>query len=171
MVALPTSSLISDTIVCFEDMVRGMNLNPGNDGVKYLWNTGDTTQILTVIQKGDYSVTITNSAGCSSEDAVNLLEDCNGNIWLPSAFTPDGDGKNETFVLQGRGIETVELMVFNRWGELIWTGKSLGDSWDGKHKGNEVPIDVYVWKLSYSAFNHKGVIEQKTKIGHVALVR
>jgi len=69
-------------------------------------------------------------------------------IWIPNTFTPDGDGINEGFFVDGFGLKEVELRIFNRWGDQLFhqTGKNTQVIWDGEYKGSLVQDDVYVYK-------------------------
>lgn len=170
----PISRLMNDTIICFEDYPDGFVLTAGRGGTdEYLWNTlaQETTPSITVTQRDQYMVRITNEYGCQITDNVFIKNDCPAQIWLPNSFTPDQDGNNEVFRIQGRGVESVELLVFNRWGELIWTGNSVGDFWDGTYNGFPVQQDVYVYKLTYSYMNSNERTEEKSRVGRVAIIR
>lgn len=171
--ALPESRLHDDTTLCFDDFDGGLFLNPGRGADRYLWSTGEETQVINVEEPGLYLVNIYNEIGCFITDNVTIYEDCPANVWLPNAITADGNGLNDNFIIQGRSIESVNVLVFNRWGELIWEGNRIGASWDGTHQvtGLEVQQDVYVYKLSYSYINVKGSKIEKRRIGHVALIR
>lgn len=68
------------------------------------------------------------------------------NIYHPSAFTPNGDGLNDTFQVFGQYTESVEFKIFNRWGEMLFITTDLGVSWDGNFKGNAVPEGTYVFR-------------------------
>lgn len=170
---LPVSDLIEDTTLCFEDLPDGLNLDPGRNGIGFQWGTGAITQVINVQQAGTYVVEITNGAGCTLTDQVTIKEDCPAAIWLPNSFTPSNDGLNENWEIKGRGVESVELLVFNRWGELIWTGEAIGESWDGTYEatGNPVQQDVYVYKLSYKYINVAGNLKSKFRVGSVAVIR
>lgn len=91
-------------------------------------------------------------------------------VYVPNAFTPDGDGINDIFypVVNALDPEKYELFIFNRWGELIFNTESITTGWDGSHKGIKSKQDVYVWKIVA-----KDLIEGKKRIyyGHVSLLR
>ena len=171
--SLPESRLGNDTVVCFEDEPNGLSLNTGRVGNTYLWSTMETTQLIDINAPGTYVVDITNQVGCTKRDWIKVQEDCPSHVWLPNSFTPDGDGLNETWIIKGRSIETVEVLVYNRWGELIWEGHALGDFWDGTHMRyeNEVQQDVYVYHLKYTYVNIGGGQESKSRIGTVTMLR
>ncbi|WNJ18160.1 PKD domain-containing protein [Pontibacter sp. G13] len=73
----------------------------------------------------------------------------------PNAFTPNGDGTNEYFTFRGIYINTFEVQIFDRWGELIFQSNSLFDSWDGRYKGMPAPEGVYVYKVVATANDGK----------------
>jgi gliding motility-associated-like protein len=91
-------------------------------------------------------------------------------IYVPNAFTPDGDGINDVFlpILSGLDPLTYELMIFNRWGELIFETQNYGQSWDGYYKGIMSQEDVYVWKIKVKDAIHN---EKHDYIGHVTLLK
>ena len=68
-------------------------------------------------------------------------------FYIPNAFTPNGDGMNDTFGIKGEGLEDFKLVIFNRWGEEIFQSENPKDQWDGKYKGQAVQQDVYTYQL------------------------
>ncbi len=91
-------------------------------------------------------------------------------VYVPNAFTPNEDGKNDVFmpVLAGHNTDIYEFNVFNRWGELIYKSNSSEDGWNGKHRGQDVPGGVYVWTLKTGSKVGKVINAQK---GQVTLIR
>ncbi len=87
--------------------------------------------------------------------------------YVPNAFTPNGDGLNDTFYPVLRGVKKFELQIFDRWGELIFSSNSSEHVWDGTFKGQECKQDVYNYKLVL--LNVKG--EEKMYSGGVMLYR
>ena len=162
-----------DRDVCFDPPPHHLELDAGNPGCTYLWNTGETTQHILAERYGAYSVTITTQEGCSINGTIDLVEYCPPTIWMPSAFTPDADGVNDLFGPIGHNIATVELDIFDRWGELVYTGKDGDALWDGTVGGSLAPDGVYVWKIAYrfitDALGSQGNAEEA--VGHVTLLR
>jgi len=68
-------------------------------------------------------------------------------IWIPNAFTPDGDFTNDFFFIDGYGIKELQVQIFDRWGLKLYDEIGVDQSWDGTYKGNLVPTDVYVYKV------------------------
>jgi gliding motility-associated-like protein len=84
------------------------------------------------------------------ESLVNVRIDCEpARIQLPNAFTPDGDGINDTFgILTKAGKEyVVEMQIWNRWGQLVFSSRDGQARWDGSHKGRPAPADEYAYRI------------------------
>ncbi len=111
-----------------------------------------------------------NTLGCQDTicQEVNVIADFS--IYVPNAFSPDGDGNNEYFfpVLNGPFPEDFTLYVFDRWGALIFVTNDHLAKWDGSFRGRAVQQDVYVWKISY---REAGNDEENVIGGHVSLIR
>jgi len=93
---------------------------------------------------------VTNSYGCRDSVEHDIIINPGFTFYIPNAFTPNHDGTNESFKGIGIGIKTYTLMIFDRWGELIFQSDDLEKGWDGtfKGKGGEVVQEgVYVWKV------------------------
>jgi gliding motility-associated-like protein len=91
----------------------------------------------------------------------------NEDVFVPNVFTPNGDGKNDDLRVYGNLIQSIDLTIFNQWGELIFNTKDKNKGWDGRHKGVMQPITVYVYVLK-AVMQNGSVI---TKKGSVTLVR
>jgi len=88
-------------------------------------------------------------------------------IYFPNAFSPDGDGWNEFFGPNGHYIDSFEMQIFNRWGELIYTTNDILAPWDGTYGGSPAPTGVYVYK--YRAEGH--YFPPVDGMGHLTLLR
>lgn len=112
--------------------------------------------------------------GCVDTSCVNVVVNDGLLYYVPNAFTPDGDGKNDIFlpILNNFDPNEYEFLIFNRWGELIFQTDNLNVGWDGmasKGPVNEkVMNDVYVWKINGKDRDSNKVIEL---IGHVTLFK
>lgn len=91
-------------------------------------------------------------------------------LYVPNAFTPNGDGYNDVFkpVLSQTAFENYEFMIFNRWGDLIYSTTEINDGWDGRHNNSDATDDVYVWRIKLKEQDN---IEIKSYVGHFNLVR
>jgi gliding motility-associated-like protein len=125
--------------------------------ISRLWDLGDGSKdssqnpIHTYKDTGTYTVCleIINQFGCSSRICSQLIINPVWSFYIPNAFSPDGDGKNETFNGLGQGISDYELYIFDRWGDLIFKSVSLNVPWDGRVNGGSkiAQQDVYVYKV------------------------
>ncbi|PKQ64318.1 hypothetical protein BZG02_05740 [Labilibaculum filiforme] len=115
----------------------------------YLWQDGSTASLYTVTQEGMYRLEYTDRNGCIGKDSIEVYMD-RYRIFVPNAFTPDGNGVNDTFGPSITGDiagEDIEMFIYNRWGELIYEFTDLGQGWDGTYKGQMAKTGVYVWVL------------------------
>jgi gliding motility-associated-like protein len=113
--------------------------------------TGENPQTYTVIQF------VSNSFGCK-DTIVKMIEIKPGfTFYIPNAFSPNGDGMNDVFKGTGIGIKTYTLMVYDRWGNLVFTTNDLEKGWDGTFNGGDkVSLqDVFVWKVELHDENNK----------------
>jgi gliding motility-associated-like protein len=70
-------------------------------------------------------------------------------LYIPSAFTPDGDGVNDAFGVKGKNIVSLKMKIYNRWGELVYETQQLNDTWDGTYNGTPITsTDVFVYTVS-----------------------
>ncbi|HXB41665.1 MAG TPA: PKD domain-containing protein [Bacteroidia bacterium] len=96
---------------------------------------------------------VSNTWGCKDSITKPVEVKPNYTFYIPNAFTPDGDNLNDGFKGTGIGIDntTYSLMIFDRWGNLIFTANDIDKAWDGRIKkdGDIVQEDVYVWKVSF----------------------
>ena len=92
-------------------------------------------------------------------------------IYVPNAFTPDGDGKNETFfpVCIGMDPDQFEMWIYDRWGNMIFFTDDLNKGWDGRVQGHSeiAQIDTYVWKIKATDLTGK----QFNQLGKVSLIK
>lgn len=141
-------NLGNDTLLCNNDtLLLNANQVPGT----YLWQDGSTLPILVIKTAGTYQVIIQTDCG-ELEDAVQVdFEECNCKLNLPTAFSPNMDGKNDVFGVSNfcSDIDNFKLMVFNRWGEKVFESNDQHNFWDGTYKGSLQEIGVYAWVLTY----------------------
>lgn len=112
-----------------------------------------------------YTVQLTDANGCRATATVTVF--VNGVLYVPNTFTPDGDGMNDLFLARATEVDDFRLLVFNRWGEQIFTSTALDRGWDGTYQGVGSPIDTYAWRIDLRELNGR----ERTVFGHVNLVR
>jgi gliding motility-associated-like protein len=106
---------------------------------------------LTVRDNTYYELTVTNNYGCKATDIIAVNTFCkSAQVFVPNAFTPDGDGLNDILMVRGKGIFVKTFRIFNRWGELIFERTNFNPNdpkfgWDGKIRGIPATPDVFVY--------------------------
>lgn len=114
-----------------------------------------------------YTVTFTDSYGCTGSDTVTVDVIEHYSIFVPSAFSPNGDNANEILFVRGAGIKTLEFMVFDRYGEKVFESTSINDGWDGTFRGKPMNTGIFVYVVKAEFYN----ATSKTLKGDVTLVR
>ncbi|MBS1650710.1 MAG: gliding motility-associated C-terminal domain-containing protein [Bacteroidetes bacterium] len=158
--------------------------NSSINAVSYMWDFGDgsvngnpqATQVnpqYVYNNAGTYTVflTATSSHGCVNSTWQVIVVEPDYEIYIPNAFTPNGDGVNDTFYPKGVGLSSndYQLTIFDRWGEHIFNSNALNIGWDGTAKDGKTMAkdDVYTYQLQVKDL--KGKIHEYT--GHVTLLR
>ncbi len=145
------------------------------------WNFGDLNNSASSLQNpsflypgpGCFDVTLMVATvnGCTATAVQEICIDPDVTLFVPNAFTPNGDGANEIFIPVGVGIDPdkFEMWIFDRWGNMIYYTDDLAKGWDGMVRGhtNLCQEDVYVWKIK--AVDQLG--NKHNRIGHVTLIR
>lgn len=115
--------------------------------VSYAWSTGEIGPGISVNRGGTYTVTVTDISGCTAQSSTTVIDDCNCNLWLPNAFTPDGDDLNDSFRAYGVAPINFNMRIYDRWGVQIFESENMEDAWDGKYQEVYVTPDVYTVKI------------------------
>jgi gliding motility-associated-like protein len=145
----------------------------GTGGGSYLWNTGATTNSILVSPSvtTDYCVIVTDINGCSDSSCVRVNVDilC-GDLFVPNAFSPNGDGFNDVFRIKINSdcVIDMQLLVFDRWGEKIIEITDPTQFWDGTFRGKQLDNAVFVYYLTLTLKNATDVIKQN---GNVSLIK
>lgn len=136
-----------------------------------LSNPGIPNPVLTAGAVGDvivYKVTASTQAGCKGEGYVRLRVYKGPDLYVPTGFTPNGDGKNDTFFPFPVGVKSIRYFrIFNRWGQLLFSTSTLNHGWDGKFGGVEQANGVYVWMVEGFTKDDRPI----TRKGTIMLIR
>ena len=117
-----------------------------------------------------YDVEITNTLGCKASDTLTVVVNPDYTVYVPNAFTPNGDGLDDYFQIYGNleAIEYIDVQVFDRWGEKVFEGNNPEFKWDGTYKGTLQNSSVYVWQMKITWLNgHR----DEMRSGSITLLR
>ena len=145
---LPQVKLPLTSVFCENDSIM---LDAGNPyATSFLWNTGDTTQVIYPTNSGSYSVSVTSCSEIIIQQTEVYLVDSTGsiNLYYPNVFTPNNDGINDEFWLSFDNdiAEDLKLTIYNRYGNLMFETQSLSEKWNALN----IPDGTYYWVLTYS---------------------
>lgn len=174
--ALPIDPMLNDTILCFDDAPQGFLVNGQNPGASFLWSNGVTQRENFIDQPGVSSVLITTPNGCSQTFSLQVEEVCNDDfLYIPNAFTPNNDGLNDVFSIDGSRMASLKVTIWNRWGDIIFQSEDKQPVWNGSDRGGKyyVESEVYVYQVDYQYLDEDtGVISDVITIdGYVTLIR
>jgi gliding motility-associated-like protein len=118
----------------------------------------------------DVGLSVSTIEGCTDSITYTVIINDELSIYVPNAFTPDGDGINDFFfpVISGSGNSDYTFFIFNRWGELIYEAWDVGSAWDGTYKGLASQNGIYIWKIDIKSENS---MQKESLIGHVMLLK
>ena len=167
-----TIVIVKDSTPLYVDLGENLDLNLGDEiNLAYSTNATSIREIewsshsnllscsdcpnpqLQALASGMVSVTLVDERGCGVTDQLQVHVDQTKRIYVPTAFTPDGDGINDLLVLLGNTGRVESFQVFDRWGNLVYSrsGYDLSDQnkgWDGKVGGSKARSGVYIWTAS-----------------------
>lgn len=151
----PQVNLLPAAFICIGDAGNTTLTATGQlTGVRFAWNTStaDTTRLLLVSRTGQYSLVATNRlTGCRTNLQTQVTDRCEPRAFVPTAFTPNGDGVNDVLEVFTAYTTDYELRIFDRWGEVIFATTSPEVKWDGSYKGEKYPPMVYAYIINYGA--------------------
>jgi gliding motility-associated-like protein len=141
---------------------------PNWDTTAYQWSTGTTGPSLRVALPGTYTVVAENFCW-DHEESVTVTEKlCDQRMWIPNAFSPNGDGINDRFEIRGTWQTPIALWIFDRWGNVVFHSEAYQNDWAGTlPNGQPAMPGVYTWKITYRNTPTSG---EREKHGTVVIV-
>jgi gliding motility-associated-like protein len=141
-------------------------------GIKYLWtppfgldNPAISDPLATITRDITYRVMVTTAEGCKSQDSVNIKAFKGPDIYVPTAFTPNHDGKNDKLTPIAVGIKEFNYFkIYNRWGQLVFSTSRLREGWDGTFGGIDQDTGVYVWIVRGVTDNGRVIFKRGTAV-------
>jgi gliding motility-associated-like protein len=165
---VPVADFSADTTIGYSPLNVTFTNNSANAN-QMIWAFADNNLFVTnnnptvnytFTSIGDYPVILIASNGICSDTAlinITVLPFPDAIIHIPNVFTPNGDNINDVFWIDVKFAATIEVQIFNRWGNLVLEMKNFTDRWDGKVNGNEVTEGVYFHKYTIVDLNGKTV--------------
>ena len=156
-----------------------MKLTTTTSAFSYLW-TGPNSyssvlQNSTITEVDDniagvYTLTVSNSFGCNTQDTVSVFIVCEDTteFYIPNVFTPNGDSKNQIFKVTIPNLKEIQVDIYNRWGVMVYSWNSPEGGWDGKTQGgSESPSGTYYYLIKATTLQGKTIAEN----GFISLFR
>lgn len=150
MLPEPDTALLPQTLPWCRDEKVLLHV-PYIDSATYRWNNGSTDTLTFAERPGYYSVEITHPCWQHTTGVEVVPQNCE-DLWVPNAFTPDGDGTNDFFEVRGlhetNGIP-ISLLVLDRWGNTVYQSNNYQNTWDGTNQGQPLQAGVYTYRIIY----------------------
>ena len=166
-----------DSVIVGDDVQLTVNQDPS---WTYEWTSNPVDEVANVYNpvvspptEGGYTymVTVTNDGGCTAVASISVNSfdpKCNDeDIFLPNAFTPNNDGENDVLFVRGNFVLDMELHIYNRWGQEVFSSTDQSNGWDGTFNGAELTPDVYGYYLNIGCPNEKSFFKK----GNITLLR
>ncbi len=140
-----------------------------------IWTPGDGLSATDILQPiydpnatngGVYTLIVTDSIGCKASSSAEITSGCPAYLTVPQAFTPNGDGTNDYFIVYSN-VRNYQIRIFNRWGEMVFESHDLNYYWDGRYKGTLQETGTFVYYAS-GTDDHGKKVERK---GNLTLIR
>jgi gliding motility-associated-like protein len=168
---------LSPSELCLRDSGQVVRVGVSSpDSVRYAWiyqqKVIGNQSVVKVLAYGTYYVSATNQYGCVLKDSVLVVDGCY-RLYIPTAFTPNADGTNEGFVLQGIGIVDYDIDIYDRWGGLVFSARGVGFVsgdvvWDGLVGGRLALSGLYGYRLRLNRGDGLGSV---SRFGSVTVIR
>ncbi len=147
----------------------------GSGGETYVWDPAYGLSDSTVSnpwaspeQSTLYHVVATTAFGCVDDDTVWVFVDDKPHVYLPNAFSPNGDGINDLLKIIYSGVfDLDDFRIYNRWGEMVYRTNDVKKGWNGLYKGEASPVGVYVYYIGGHGYRNQKVSLR----GNVTLVK
>lgn len=142
----------------------------GVPGYQYLWPGNSRGTGLQNLHAGTYTLTVTDNNNCTKTISVEVLQDTCSEIIVHNAITPNGDGVNDKWVIEGiQDYPTNTVQVFDKWGDMVYEKTGYNNDWEGKGKSGLLPDGTYYYLIKLNAQNGAGT--QNTWTGSLLIKR
>ncbi len=142
-----------------------LSVSGGTSPYSYNWGNGMSGPVISNLSAGSYSVTVTDGNNCEKSKSMVISNNEELCFRIPDIITPNGDGKNDTWVISGLEIyPDVVVQIFDRWGKRVFYSEGYDDNFDGTYNGRDLPMQSYHYVINLN--DGSPVI-----IGNITIVR
>jgi gliding motility-associated-like protein len=149
------------------------NTSTGGNSYTWTFGTNDTANafepLYTYYNEGDYVITliVTSMYGCSDTANAGIHVRKHESIYIPNVFTPNENHLNDYFSIVGENLKSVDIRIFDRWGEVIYQSSDKHFRWDGTYNGSPVQQGIYAYIITAAGYNG----EDNTYKGTITVLR
>ena len=163
LLPLPANFLPADLTKCNYEKIQ---VQPQPVFMQYLWSTGSTASTVTIANPGTYWLQATDQNNCTGRDTIIVTDrQCLKGLFVPNAFTPNNDGKNDLLkALLFGDIKKFTFSIYNRYGQLVFITTSVTEGWNGIYKGILQEQGVFAWICQYQLDGEAPVEEHGTTL-------
>ncbi|GAA4410788.1 hypothetical protein GCM10023187_35810 [Nibrella viscosa] len=167
----PAFTLTKEAALCVPENGTTRLTAGGGPGLRFFWpQLNDSSRVVTVRQAGTYQLQVVDQEGCRAQDVARVLDLCEPRVLAPEAFTPNGDGINDTFTVFTAYITDFDLKIYNRWGEVIFQSDDPEKRWDGTYRGSMYPSMLYPYVITFKS-QYFPERPKEVKRGSILLIR
>jgi gliding motility-associated-like protein len=158
--SIDSSFIVEQSPLPSVEIISSATLCPGETKIlesafenveRYEWSTGQSIPNIRVADWQLFALEGSNECGTSRDSIFLLPTGCENCIYVPNAFSPNGDGRNDQFMaVPVCPLESFHLQVYSRWGALIFESNDPGEGWDGTFRGEQLNPDHFTWILEYT---------------------
>ncbi len=157
----PEIHISADSSVLCYGQIKALQAS-SND--PFTWSTGETTATIYIQFPGTYYAYAENNCGAAADTLQINYESCPCYLWLPNAFSPNRDGKNENYLQKSEcNFKSYRMNIYNRWGQRVFSSQVPHEGWDGRYRGKDAPEGLYVVTLHYEAYDQNRLIEKDVR--------
>lgn len=160
----PTVDLGPDVTIC-DDQFASFDATFSENTTSYSWSNQATASMILVNEPGIYEVTLENACGTASDEVALETTICGWNIFVPSAFTPNGDEINDAWSVKGYNVSNLKVTVYNRFGDMIWETEAFEDEW--RPDPLQIGDDAYNYRIEGITYLGENIVQH----GYVRLLK
>ena len=167
----PEVNLVDDTLLCDAPLLYLQSeYSPYYD---YEWSNGSRSTDFWIFEEGTYSLRVSNVCGVA-EDSIRVQVCPRCDIYVPNAFSPNGDGIND--VLQAfKDVEcepiNFQMSILDRWGNQVYQSQDIAESWNGSSRNNQLRDGVYLYQIQYELLWPDGSLRKEIQTGDITLFK